>query len=135
MKKIFTLFAGILFAASLFAADHRPVVKLNSSRNYKIVIDGRSYYGNDMIIPLDRFAGSKHSIKVFEMKKGYFRNRETLVSSAFFRADRNDLVITIDWFGKISIREKRDGRRYGDFDWNDKNDRDRDRRDDYPGRF
>lgn len=131
MKKIFTLIAGMLFAATLFAADRRPVVKINSSKNYKIVIDGKAYFGNNNTISLDRFNGGRHTIKVFEMKRGYFGGREKLVSSSIFMVNRNDVVINIDWFGNISIREKKNYRRFGhndrDDDWND---RDHDRRDD-----
>lgn len=131
MKKIFTLIAGMLFAATLFAADRRPVVKINSSKNYKIVIDGKAYFGNNNTISLDRFNGGRHTIKVFEMKRGYFGGREKLVSSSIFMVNRNDVVINIDWFGNISIREKKNYRRFGDNDRDDDwNDRDHDRRDD-----
>lgn len=131
MKKIFTLIAGMLFAATLFAADRRPVVKINSSKNYKIVIDGKAYFGNNNTISLDRFNGGRHTIKVFEMKRGYFGGREKLVSSSIFMVNRNDVVINIDWFGNISIREKKNYRHFGDNDRDDDwNDRDHDRRDD-----
>lgn len=131
MKKIFTLIAGMLFAAALFAADRRPVVKINSSKNYKIVIDGKAYFGNNNTISLDRFNGGRHTIKVFEMKRGYFGGREKLVSSSIFMVNRNDVVINIDWFGNISIREKKNYRHFGDNDRDDDwNDRDHDRRDD-----
>jgi len=120
MKKIFTLAAGILFATALLAADRRPVVKVNSSKHYKIVLDGRAYFGSDMTISLDRFQGNRHTIKVYEMKKGYYGNRERLVGSTTFRTDRNDVIINIDWFGNISIREMKNYRRYGNHDRNDR---------------
>ena len=139
MKKIFTLFAGLLMAVSLFAADRRPVVKVNSSKNYKIVIDGRTYFGDDLTLSLDRGYGGRHSIKVFEMRRGYFGQREKLVASSSFQVDRKDVLINIDWFGNISIREKRNQGRYYDNDdrfpgndrgpGHDRDQRDRDGRD------
>ncbi|MEO6611865.1 MAG: hypothetical protein ABIT05_09850 [Chitinophagaceae bacterium] len=137
MKKIFTLVAGVLFAAAVMAADRRPTVSLNSNNNFKIMIDGKSYFANDMNIRLDNIYGGQHSIKVFEMKRGGFMGRrERLVSSSVFRLGRNDVAIRVDRFGSISIKEKRNNSRFGDDrDWNDYNGRDNDRRDDRNNRF
>lgn len=138
MKKIFTLTLGVLFAVALMAADRRPVVTVNSSKNYKIVIDGRSYFGSDLTINLNHLSGGRHSIKVFEMKKGFYERREKLVGATTFFVDRKDIVISIDWFGNIQIKEKRGYRRFGNDDRHG-NDRDRnddfDRRDDRERRF
>src|SRR5690242_4870960 len=112
MKKIFTLFAGLLMAAAVFAADRRPVVMLNSSRNYKIVIDGRSYFGGSQTIALDNFYGSRmHSIKVYEIRRGNLTfgalgslfGRERLIDASTFQMGRNDVMINIDFRGQISI--------------------------------
>jgi hypothetical protein len=46
MKKIFTLLTGILITLVTFAAD-RPTVTLRSTRNYEIVIDGKSYFSQN----------------------------------------------------------------------------------------
>ncbi len=129
MKKIFTLVAGVLFAAVVMAADRRPTVSLSSNNNFKIMIDGKSYFANDMNIRLDNIYGGQHSIKVFEMKKGGFMGRrERLVSSSVFRLGGNDIAINVDRFGSISIKEKRNKSRFGDDrDWNDYNDRRDDR--------
>ena len=135
MKKIFTLFAGLLMAAAVFAADHRPTVFVNSSRNYKLVIDGRTYFGSSfMAINLDNSFGNSygnygsygsydrrvsrmHTIKVYELRRGFFV-RERLVDAATFMVGRNDIMIKIDPFGQIRIREMKDFGRY------DRNDRD-----------
>ena len=129
MKKIFTFFAVTLLTLSLFAADRRPVVKINSDKNYKFVIDGRTYFGSDLTLSLDHFNGGRHSIKVFEMKRGYYGSREKLVAATTFQLDRNDVMINIGWSGNISIREKRGGGRF-DNDrnpWNDRDGHNRDR--------
>ena len=126
MKKIFTLFAGLLMTVAVFAADRRPTVTVNSSRNYKIVIDGRSYFGsNFMSINLDNNYGSFdsygnsygrqgsriHTIKVYELRRGFFV-RERLVDAATFMVGRDDILIKVDMFGQIRIREMKDFGRY-----------------------
>jgi hypothetical protein len=119
MKKIFTLMTAVLIAASVFAADHRPQVTINSSKNYKIVVDGRTYFGSDLGITLGNLYGGYHNIQVFEMGRGFYR-RERMVASNSFCLDRNDVLISIDFWGNLSIREMR-SRRFG----NDRDDRDR----------
>jgi hypothetical protein len=135
MKKMFTLVAALFLTAALFAADRRPVIKLNNNNNYKVVIDGRAYFGDDINIRPDYFQRGQHTVKVFEMRRGFFGRSERLVSSTTFYMDRDDVVIRIDRFGGIMVREERKGR------WNNgygKNHRDYDDdhhdRDGRPGR-
>ncbi|MEQ1678351.1 MAG: hypothetical protein ABL876_16755 [Chitinophagaceae bacterium] len=134
MKKIFTLTLGVLFAVALMAADRRPVVTVNSSKNYKIVIDGRSYFGSDLTINLNNLSGGRHFIKVFEMKRGFYERREKLVGATTFFVDRKDIVISIDWFGNILIKEKKTYRRFGNDYRDDRRGNDRDRNDDFDRR-
>ncbi|HEV7782156.1 MAG TPA: hypothetical protein VGO58_12870 [Chitinophagaceae bacterium] len=117
MKKIFTLFAGLLMSVALFAADRRPVVTVKKAMNYKIVIDGRSYFDNDMTMKLSNLQYGRHTIKVYEIKKGLFA-RERMVAAAAFKLDRDDVTIKIDRFGKIDIKEKDNDR-----GWNGRDDR------------
>ncbi len=134
MKKIFTLVAGTLLTAAVFAADHRPMVTLINNGNFRVVIDGKSYFGNNMTVRLDNYYsnpygdfygnsnfygsgysnnyGDRHTIKVFEMRRGFFV-RERLVDATTFQVGRNDLMIHIDRFGSIDIREMRG---FGRFD-------------------
>jgi hypothetical protein len=119
MKKIFTLVAGMLLTAAVFAADRKPVVTINSSKNYKLVIDGKNYFGDNMTLRLDDYFKRSHTIKVFEMRRGLYVKGERLVDAATFQLDRNDVAITIDRFGNIKIKETRG---HGRFDWNDKDD-------------
>ncbi|MFN8289498.1 MAG: hypothetical protein U0U70_04530 [Chitinophagaceae bacterium] len=143
MKKIFTLFVGLLLTAAVFAADRRPTLTVTSQKNYKIVIDGRTYFSSNMTIRLSDLYGNRydnrHSIQVFEMRKGFFTNRERMVASTSFYVNNKDLFINIDWFGRISIKEMRGPGRFDrddrdDHDWNRDNDRrDRDHNDG-PGR-
>lgn len=123
MKRIFTLFAALFVTVALFAADRRPVVTVSSTKNYKIVIDGRSYFSNDMNIRLTNLQSGRHSIKVFEMKRIGYNQRERLVAATSFHLNRKNVQIRIDHFGNINIREVRNnGRFYNDRDWDDRND-------------
>jgi hypothetical protein len=149
MKKIFTLVAGLLMAVVVFAADRRPMVTVNSMKNYKIVIDGRSFFGRNTSINIANLRDGRHTIQVFEMQRAAYGRRtvERMVASTSFRVDRKDVVINIDNRGHLSIREmKRHGngrfeRRDNDRDWDNNRDwnrnedrdydyDDRDRRDD-----
>src|SRR5688572_11676953 len=143
MKKIFTLAAGLLMAVLVFAADRKPMVTVNSMKNYKIVIDGRSFYGRNTSINIANLRDGRHTIQVFEMQRGGYgrRNHERMVASSSFRIDNRDVVINIDYRGNLTIREvKRHGngrfeRRDNDRDWdnnrdwNKREDRDYDDRD------
>jgi len=127
MKKIFTLIAVLFMTVAVFAADRRPVIKLNNNNNYKVVIDGRAYFGDDINIRPDYFMRGKHTVKVFEMKRGFYGRTERLVDMTTFFIDRDDVVIRIDRTGRIIVREERNGK------WNNgygKNHRDRDDDDD-----
>ncbi len=126
MKKIFTLLAGILLTVAAMAADHRPTVVVNSSRHFRIVIDGRSFYGNDAAIRLNYLQNGFHTIKVYEMRRGLFVKGEKLVTHTTFKLGRKDVRIKIDNFGRVQITKMNSDRRYNDRDWN-KYDRDDDR--------
>lgn len=112
MKKIFTLAAGLFLVVAAMAADRRPVVTIDNSKNYKIVIDGKSYFGNNMTISVNNLMSGKHRIEVFEMKKNRFTRKEKLVDASTFQLGRNDIRISVDRFGDISIMEIRDRGRF-----------------------
>ncbi|MBK8139557.1 MAG: hypothetical protein IPK57_00025 [Chitinophagaceae bacterium] len=113
MKKIFTLVTGLMIAAVVMGAGHKPIVSLNNSKNYKVVIDGKTFFGSDMNIRLASFHKGMHHIKVYEMKRGFFGRTERLIDSETFLLGRKDVRIVIDRFGNINIREVKDKRRIG----------------------
>lgn len=122
MKKIFTLLSGLLLTAAVFAADRRPTLTVTSEKNYKIVIDGKTYFSSNMTIRLsDLYRGrfdSRHSIQVYEMRKGFFMNRERLVASTSFFVSNKDILISIDRLGRINVKEMRTSNRF-DRDYHD----------------
>lgn len=124
MKKIFTLVTGLLIATVVMAAGHKPIVSLNNSKNYKVVIDGKTFFGSDMNIRLASFHKGMHHIKVYEMKRGFFGRTERLIDSETFLLGRRNVRIVIDRFGNINIREVKANLRIGkddryDRDWDD----------------
>lgn len=119
MKKFFTLAMGVLMTTMLFAADPRPSVILNSSRNFHVVIDGRSIVTNGRTISLDRLQSGRHTIQVYEMRRGFRGNtQKRLVSQSSFRLRGKDVLIRINNNGQIMFKEAANKYR---------NDRDRDR--------
>jgi hypothetical protein len=135
MKKIFTLLTGILITLVTFAAD-RPTVTLRSTRNYEIVIDGKSYFSqNGRVMNLSHLRGGRHSVQVYEMNRHMFRTTRKLVSTSGFRLKNKDIAIVVDPRGNLRITESkfgkdfdRDDRYDNDNDWGRGNDRDRDGR-------
>jgi hypothetical protein len=138
MKKIFTMCLGLALTAVVFAADRRPDVTIISMKKYEIVVDGKTYFSNSRVMNIDNLRNGRHSIQVYEMNNRGFSifQKKRLVTSKSFQLRNNDVKITIDRFGHLTITEERFGRddRFGkdDKDWNDRNDRDQ--RDDHNGR-
>ena len=145
MKKIFTMCLGLALTAVVFAADRRPDVTIISMKKYEIVIDGKTYFSNNRKMNIDNLRNGRHSIQVYEMNnRGYsIFKRKHLVTSKSFQLRNNDVKITIDRFGHLTITEDRFSRddKFGkdDRDWNDRNDKDqrddRDRRNDRDRKF
>ena len=133
MKKIFTLMAGIMLTVAAMAADRYPSVTINSSRNFRIVVDGRSFFGNYSGIHLNNLGTGIHNIKVYEIRKGLFVKGEKMVTNTTFKLGRQDMLINVDNFGRVDISKQRTNDRFDrGRDWND-----RDRKDDhdqYPSR-
>jgi hypothetical protein len=143
MKKIFTLIAAGLLTVGAFAADRKPVVSLQTSKKFEVIIDGQSYFSNNRnsTMNLSGIRSGQHSIKVYEVSKSPFRKFKKLVSASSFQLKRNDIDISVNTIGQISITEDRFGRDGRDNGWgqkddhgydshdrdhrNDKNDRDR----------
>lgn len=138
MKKIFTMCFGLVLAAAVFAADRKPDVTIISMKKYEIVVDGRSYYSNSRMINIDNLRNGRHTIQVYDMNNRGFSifQRKRLVANRSFQLRNNDVKITIDRFGQLTIAEDKFGRD-GRYDnnkrgWDDHNDKGQ--RDDRNGR-
>ena len=133
MKKIFTLFAGLMLTVAMFAADRRPTVTVNASRQFQIVIDGRHYSTGYGSMSISNLLNGRHTIKVYEERPALFFKTKRLVASSTFQLRNTDVQISVDRFGHLSIAESRFGRDWNDRgygrdnDW-DRHDRDHDKR-------
>ena len=139
MKKIFTMCLGLVLTAAVFAADRKPDVTIISTKKYEIVVDGRTYYSNSRMMNIDNLRNGRHTIQVYDMSsnRGFsIFQRKRLVASKAFQLRNNDVKITIDRFGQLSITEDRFGRddKYGKDNkgWDDHSGRDQ--QDDRNGR-
>jgi hypothetical protein len=137
MKKIFTLIAAGLLTVAAFAADRKPVVSLQTSKKFEVIIDGQSYFSNNRnsTMNLSGIRTGQHSIKVYEVNRSPFRKIKKLVSASSFQLKRNDIDISVNSIGQISITEDRFGRDSRDNGWGKDNDHgydshDRDHRND-----
>ena len=110
MKTIFALLLGLFVTATSFAADRRPTVTLSGNRNYEIAIDGRSYSDNNNYINISNLRNGRHSIEVYEFRRGLFGRTRRLISSRDFLLRNNDVSINIDRFGAIQVYEDQYGR-------------------------
>jgi hypothetical protein len=140
MKKIFTMCLGLALTAAVFAADRKPDVTIISTKKYEIVVDGRTYYSNNRMMNIDNLRNGRHTIQVYDMSsnRGFsIFQKKRLVASKAFQLRNNDVKITIDRFGQLSITEDRFGRdsKYGNDNrgWDDHNGS-RDQQDDRNGR-
>jgi hypothetical protein len=131
MKKIFTMCLCLALTAAVFAADRRPDVTIVTSKKYEIVVDGKTYFSNSRMMNIDNLRNGRHSIQVYETTNGFsFFKKKRLVASKVFQLRNDDLKITIDRFGHMTITEDRSGRRDNKFgkddrDWNDHDRNDR----------
>ena len=110
MKTIFALLLGLFVTATSFAADRRPTVTLNGNRNFDISIDGRRYSDNSNYINISNLRNGRHSIEVYEYRRGLFGRTRRLISSRDFLLRNNDISINIDRFGTIQLYEDQNGR-------------------------
>jgi hypothetical protein len=136
MKKIFTLMTGLLLTLAVMAADRGPDLTVRMSRNYKVVIDGRTLYSNGSTLRVNHLPRGYHTIQVFEVRNtGFFGQKQRMVNSSSFRMGKEDIKIFIDMQGRINILKDKEYRRFDrtddrtwdNRDWNDRS-RDNDNR-------
>jgi hypothetical protein len=149
MKTLFTFLLSSLVALSAFAADVAGsiTVSFTGNRDFRVLIDGRSYDGSSRI-NLNNVRSGQHSIEVYPAQSNRGRRGEPVYSGSFTVRPQYDMHIKVLPNGRVQFNEKRSDRsnerdnrdwrngddRYGR-DRNDRDDRyerqrdDRDRRD------
>ena len=126
MKKISVLILSSLFALTLFASGRQPLVTVNTSNDYEVMIDGTYYRGNNTIPNLSQ---GTHSVQVYQTKRGLLGKRRTLISTSSFQVRDNDVNIFVDANGQLRINENGNnnnnntgnGNTNDNNDWNNKN--------------
>lgn len=124
MKKIAVFILSSLFALTLSATDRQPLVTVNTSNDYEVMINGTYYRGNNTIPNLSQ---GTYSVQVYQTKRGLFGKRRTLVSTSSFQLNNNDVSIFVDSNGQLRINESGNNNNTGngntnnDNDWNNKN--------------
>ena len=128
MKKIFTLSIASLMTLTMFAADRRPSVTLTSNKKFEVVIDGKSYANAfNTTMNVSGMYNGQHSIQVYALKNRSWFGKKKLVSSSTFQLGRNDVAISVDRSGHISIQQERSfDRGWDDHGRNDHGGNDRD---------
>ena len=108
MKAIFTLIISGLISVMALAGEKKPDVKVTSTGDYIIIIDGKRF-NNERKIMLNNMEQGIHYIDVFKKKKGLFGNKYRLVSSKQFELGKKDLEIEVNASGYITIGKQEKG--------------------------
>ena len=116
MKKIFTLLSAVVLSIAVMAAAPRPTNMLTiqsvNRGDLRVVIDGRRFEPNDNFMRLQGLRPGYHTITIYREKQGGYYNLfgarfERVFKSSITIRNRTNLVITVDRFGRTSIRESR----------------------------
>ncbi len=102
MKTIFTLITFSFVSLFALAREKNPEVKVTSTGEYLIIVDGKQYKNEKKILLKDMKQGI-HYIDVFKKKKGLFGSKYKLVSSKQFEIGKKDLDIDVNTSGYITI--------------------------------
>lgn len=108
MKTIFTLITFSLISLFALAGEKKPELKVTSTGDYLIIIDGKQYKNEKKILLKDMNQGI-HYIDVFKKKKGLFGSKYKLVSSKQFEIGKKDLDIDVNTSGYITIGKQEKG--------------------------
>lgn len=106
MKKIFTLAIASLLTVAAFAADRRASVTVQTSRNFEVVIDGKSYSGNGFgSLNIANLRDGYHTVTIYDARRGFFKRSKRAISITSFMLRGNDINIFVDMFGKVQVNE------------------------------
>lgn len=108
MKTIFILVAFSFIGSLAVAGEKHPEVKVTSSGDYIIIVDGKRF-NNEKKISLTGLKKGTHYIDVFKKKKGLFGSKYKLVSSKQFELGNKDLDIDVNFSGYITIGKQGKG--------------------------
>ncbi|HEX6194064.1 MAG TPA: DUF4476 domain-containing protein [Chitinophagaceae bacterium] len=116
MKKIFTLFSTVLLSIAVFAAAPKAKTMLTIQSqvraDLRVVIDGRRFEPNSNFMRLQGLQAGYHTVTIYREKTGGIFNMmgkryERIFSSSITLRQRTNLVMTVDRFGRTSLKETR----------------------------
>lgn len=116
MKRIFTLFSTVLLSIAVFAAAPKPksmlTIQSMTRGDMKVVIDGRRFEPRENMMRLQGLKPGYHKIKIYQERSGGYYNMigrryELVFNSSITVRPHTNLVISIDRYGRASIREAR----------------------------
>ena len=116
MKKIFTLLSTVLLSIAVFAAAPKPKSMLTiqslTRGDMKVVIDGHRFETNDNFMRLQGLRPGYHKITIYRERSGghfslFGKRYEKVFSNSITIRPRTNLIISIDRFGRTSIKEAR----------------------------
>jgi hypothetical protein len=108
MKTILTLITFSFVSLLAVAGEKYPEVKVTSTGEYLIIVDGKQYKNEKKILLQDMQQGT-HYIDVFKKKKGLLGSKYKLVSSKQFEIRKKDLDIDVNTSGYITIGKQGKG--------------------------
>ena len=108
MKTILTLITFSFISSFVTAGEKYPEVKVTSTGEYIIIVDGKRFNNEKKILLKDMKKGT-HYIDVFKKKKGLFGIKYKLVSSKQFELGNKDLDIDVNFSGYITIGKQEKG--------------------------
>jgi hypothetical protein len=112
MKTIFTLLFATSVASSALAYDEgRLTVTFASKSGVQVVIDNRSYTGDDNTVILNNIRPGQHTIQIYKAtrnRSGRFANSraDLLYSSTIYVKPSYDVDVMINRFGKALVDEQ-----------------------------
>ena len=122
MKTIFTLLASLILSMSDFAAGAHPKSSLTirsfDRGDIRVVIDGRRFEPNDNYVRIRSLDAGYHYVRIYREKSmGFIRifgsRYEMVFNSSLAIRPFRDLMITIDRFGRTTVKENRSFGWYG----------------------
>jgi len=103
MKTVFTLIAFSLSSLFATAGEKYPDIKVTTTGEYLVIVDGKHYENQKQIFIKDMEKGI-HYIDVFVKRKGrLFGSKYKLVSSKQFEIEKKDIEIEVNASGYIKI--------------------------------
>jgi hypothetical protein len=117
MKKIFTLLAAAFVTITSFAAPNDGRITINdySKKQLWFEVDGKRYNDNDQQVVISNLRPGMHSVVVYAQQRyndwssifGHNNRRQIVYQSNIQVKARQNIIISIDRQGRVSIDERR----------------------------